>query len=168
MFFAFFSILVGSAQNTTCITTTTIMAAAGRNGPLRPTWRLALRMDTPNGWATTLQACRCIWGGGGIEGVYWTQSALFFPRRCIATTSECFEGHTHPQQPPKLCICLLGGLLTIHSMQWIGAQGLLWGTRGPFPPAAAMVCFGCVGWCWPLEAYVWWTHCRKSNNCLQK
>jgi hypothetical protein len=24
-------------------------------------------------------------------------------------------------------------------MNWRGAQGLMWGARGPFPPAAAMV-----------------------------
>ncbi len=39
----------------------------------------------------------------------------------------------------------LGGLLPIHSMHWRGAQGLMWGTRGSFPLAAAMVGYGCVG-----------------------
>jgi hypothetical protein len=33
----------------------------------------------------------------------------------------------------------LGGLLPIHSAHRRGAQGLMWGTRGPFPPAAANV-----------------------------
>jgi hypothetical protein len=28
-----------------------------------------------------------------------------------------------------------------------GAKGLVWGARGPFPPAAAMVGYGCDG-CW--------------------
>jgi hypothetical protein len=46
---------------------------------------------------------------------------------------------------PKNYICLLGGLLPIHLMRWHGVQGLVWGTRGPFPLAAAMVCYGCVG-----------------------
>ncbi len=55
---------------------------------------------------------------------------------------------------PKKYTRLLGGLLPIHSMHRCGAQGLMWGTSGPFPPAAAMVGYGCVGWCWPLEAYV--------------
>jgi hypothetical protein len=69
--------------------------------------------------------------------------------------------------PPKY-IPLLGGLSTIHSTHLIGAQGLMWGTRGPFPPAAAMVCYGCVGQCWPLEADVRSNYCRNSNNCLPK
>ncbi len=41
--------------------------------------------------------------------------------------------------PPKEYICKLGGLSPIHSMRRRGAQGLMWGTRGPFPPVAAMV-----------------------------
>ncbi len=39
-------------------------------------------------------------------------------------------------------------------MCWRGAQGLMGGARGPFLPATALVDYGCVGWCWPLEAYV--------------
>ncbi len=46
---------------------------------------------------------------------------------------------------PKNYIRLLGGLSPIHLMRWRGAQGLMWGTRGPFLPAAAMVGYGCVG-----------------------
>ncbi len=41
--------------------------------------------------------------------------------------------------PPKNYISKLGGLSLIHSTRWRGAQGLMWGARGPFPPAAAMV-----------------------------
>jgi hypothetical protein len=41
--------------------------------------------------------------------------------------------------PPKEYIRKLGGLSPIHSMRRRGAQGLMWGARGPFPPAAAMV-----------------------------
>jgi hypothetical protein len=51
----------------------------------------------------------------------------------------------HTLNSPKNYIRLFGGLLTIHLMQWIEAQGLMWGTRGLFPLVAAMVCFGCVG-----------------------
>jgi hypothetical protein len=40
---------------------------------------------------------------------------------------------------PKKYIRNLGGLLPIHSTCWRGAQGLLWGARGAFLPAAAMV-----------------------------
>jgi hypothetical protein len=46
---------------------------------------------------------------------------------------------------PKNYIRLLGGLSPIHLMNRLGAQGLMWGTRGPFPPAAAMGGYGCVG-----------------------
>jgi hypothetical protein len=49
-----------------------------------------------------------------------------------------FEGHKHPQPPPKY-IRKLGGLLPIHVMRRRGAQGLMWGARGLFPPGAAMV-----------------------------
>jgi hypothetical protein len=56
----------------------------------------------------------------------------------IARTKEHFEGHKHPQ-PPKNYIRKLGGLSPIHSTRQRGVQGLMWGSRGPFPPAAAMV-----------------------------
>ncbi len=46
---------------------------------------------------------------------------------------------------PKKYIHLLGGLSPIHSMRQCGVQGLMWGARGPFPPAAAMVGYGSVG-----------------------
>jgi hypothetical protein len=44
----------------------------------------------------------------------------------------------HTLNPPPKYIHKLGGLLPIHSMHRRGAQGLMWGARGPFPPAAAM------------------------------
>ncbi len=40
---------------------------------------------------------------------------------------------------PKNYIRKLGGLLPIHSMRRRRAQGLMWGARGQFPPAAAMI-----------------------------
>jgi hypothetical protein len=46
---------------------------------------------------------------------------------------------------PKNYNRLLGGLSPIDLTCRRGAQGLMWGTRGPFPPAAAMVSYGCVG-----------------------
>ena len=46
---------------------------------------------------------------------------------------------------PKSYIRLLGGLSPIHSTRRRGAKGLVWGARGPFPPAAAMVGYGCDG-----------------------
>jgi hypothetical protein len=45
----------------------------------------------------------------------------------------------HTINSPQNNIHKLRGLLPIHSMHWHGAQGLMWGARGAFPPAAAMV-----------------------------
>jgi hypothetical protein len=49
-----------------------------------------------------------------------------------------FDGHKHPQHPQKY-IRKLGGLSLIHLTHRRRAQGLMWGNRGPFLPAAAMV-----------------------------
>jgi hypothetical protein len=40
---------------------------------------------------------------------------------------------------PKKYLRKLGRLSSIYSMRWGGAQVLMWGARGPFPLAAAMV-----------------------------
>ncbi len=45
----------------------------------------------------------------------------------------------HTLNPPQKYISKLRGLLPIHSKRQRGAQGLMWGTRGPFLPAVAMV-----------------------------
>jgi hypothetical protein len=61
----------------------------------------------------------------------------------------------HTLNSPKNYIPLLGGLLLIHLTRQCGAKGLMWGTRGPFPPAVAMVGYGCVGvdvGCWRLTS----------------
>ncbi len=50
---------------------------------------------------------------GEIEGVYGPQSTPLFRQWCITATLECFEGHTHPQQPPKLYPCSGGCQLSI-------------------------------------------------------
>jgi hypothetical protein len=75
---------------------------------------------------------------GAVEGVYGPQNTPILWQFIIAGTKEHFEGHTHPQPPPKN-VRKLGGLSSIHLKHWHGAQGLMWGIRGPFPPAAAMV-----------------------------
>ncbi len=51
----------------------------------------------------------------------------------------------HTLNSPHNYICLLGGMPPIHTLRRRGAQGLTWGTRGPFLPAAVMVGYGCVG-----------------------
>ncbi len=73
----------------------------------------------------------------------------------------------HTLHSCKNYICLFGELLPIHFMQLRGSQGLMWGTRGPLPLAAAMVGYDCVGRCWLLQADVRSIHCRNSRNCLR-
>jgi hypothetical protein len=51
----------------------------------------------------------------------------------------------HTLNSLKNYIHMLGGLSPIHSTRQSGVKGLMWGTRGPYPPAAAMVGYGCVG-----------------------
>ncbi len=65
-------------------------------------------------------------------------------------------------------IRLLEGLLPIHTLRQRGAQGLMWGTWGPFLPVVVMVGYGCVGQCWLLEANVRLIYCRNSKICLRK
>jgi hypothetical protein len=65
-------------------------------------------------------------------------------------TLQCCGDSSSPEQwsalraintlnPPKNYIRKLGGLSPIHLMRRCRAQGLMWGARGPFLPAAAMV-----------------------------
>ena len=61
---------------------------------------------------------------GAVEGLHGSQNTPMLWRFIIAGTNECFEGHAHPQPPQKL-----------HPLAW----GCVWGARGPFPLAAAMV-----------------------------
>ncbi len=63
--------------------------------------------------------------------------------RCCCNSSLLEQKSTlraiNTLNPPKNYIRKLRGLLPIHSMRWRGAQGLMWGARGLFLPAAAMV-----------------------------
>ncbi len=113
-----------------------------------------------NGWATTPRASG--YNFWGCWGCVWPSKHSFVPPMRISTASKWFEGHKHPQHPPKN-ICLIRGLSPIHLMRWYGAQGLMWGARGPFPPPAAMFRYGCVDRCWPLEAGVRSDYCRNSK-----
>jgi hypothetical protein len=74
----------------------------------------------------------------------------------------------HTLNSPKNYICFPRELLPIHLTHWLGAQGLMWGTRGPFLPVTAMVHYGCVGQCWLLEAYVRSPTVGIVKNCLRK
>ncbi len=51
----------------------------------------------------------------------------------------------HTLNSLKNYIRMLGGLSPIHLTHQSKAKGLMWGTRGPYLLAAAMVSYGCVG-----------------------
>jgi hypothetical protein len=113
------------------------MAAAGRNDPpstpheaLRSTPMRRMDGRQPSKLAGIIF--------GAVEGVYGPQNTPMLWQFIIAGTKERFEGHTHPQPPPQKYIRYLRGLLPIHSWHWRGAEGILWGARGPFLPAAAL------------------------------
>jgi hypothetical protein len=75
---------------------------------------------------------------GAVEGVYSRENTPMLWQCIIARTKEHFEG-IHTLNPCPKHICKLGGLSFIHAKQQHGAQSLMWGARGPFPPAVAMV-----------------------------
>jgi hypothetical protein len=82
--------------------------------------------NPPSKWIYFLGLLRCAWPSKLSDFV-----AMHHRRKR-------FEGHKHPQ-PPQQYIHKLVGLSPIHLTRRRGAQGLMWGARGPFPPAAAMV-----------------------------
>ncbi len=77
----------------------------------------------------------------GVEGVYGPQSASGDD---ASPQNRSVLRAMHTPTAPKI-IRLLGGLSPIHLTRRRGAKGLVWGARGPFPPAAAMVGSGCEG-----------------------
>ncbi len=101
-------------------------------------------------------------------------------RVCMALTALLCSGDDESPQhgsvsraidtlnSPKNYSHLLGGLSPIHKTCRREAQGLMWGAGGPFLLAAAMIGYGYVGRCWPLEANIRSTYCRNSKNCLWK
>ena len=88
---------VALAKNITGITTTTAMAAAGRNGPLAPHMRpCALHRCFEWMWDNPPSVFLGGWG------CVWPSKALLFQQWCISTKLEFFEGHTHHQPRQKL------------------------------------------------------------------
>jgi hypothetical protein len=73
-----------------------------------------------------------------VEGVYGPQNPPMLWRCIIARTKERFEGHTHPQPPPKLHP--LARRVVSHPLEASARSARPHGgARGPFMPAAAMV-----------------------------
>ncbi len=141
MFLFLFSVAL--AQNTSGITTATTMAAAGGNGPLAPHMRPGAPRRRVKWMGDNSPSWRMyLWGG----------SRVFMDLKVLLCSSDDelpqhrrVLGTINALNSPKSYIRLLGGLSPIHSMRWCGAKGLVRGARGPFPPAAAMVGYGCDG-----------------------
>jgi hypothetical protein len=138
------------------------MAATGGNDPLAPHMTpYALRRCFK--WMSNNPPSLWMYYLGGLR-------VCMALKRLLCSGNDALPQHRsvlrtiHTLNSPQNYIRLLGGLLPIHSILWCRAQGLMWGTRGPFLPEAAMVCYGCVGQCWPLEADVRSTYCRNSKK----
>ncbi len=134
---------VALAQDTTGIATATTMAAAGGNGPLVPHMRPCAPRRRVEWMGDNIPSLRMYFWGG--LRVFMALKLLLcsgddeLPQHCnVLWTINALNS-------PKSYIRLLGGLSPIHSTCQCGAKGLVWGTRGPFPLAAAMVGYGCDG-----------------------
>ncbi len=141
VFLFLFSVAV--AQNTTGVTTATTMAATGRNGPLVP----YMRPRAPHlcvEWMGNNPPSLWMYSLGGLR-VFMALKALLCSGNDETPQHWSVLTAINTLNSPKKYLHLLGGLLPIHLTHWRGAQGLMWGARGPFPPAAAMVGYGCVG-----------------------
>ncbi len=138
-----FLFLVALAQNTTGVTTATTMATAGGNGPLVPHMRPCAPRRRVEWMGNNPPSLR-MYSLGGVR--------VFMALKAILCSSDD-ESPQHRSvlraidtlNSPKNYIRLLVGLSPIHLTCRHRAQGLMWGTRGPFPPVAAMVGYGCVG-----------------------
>jgi hypothetical protein len=134
---------VALAQNTTGVTTATTMAAAGGNGPLAPHMRPCAPRRCVEWMGNNPPSLR-MYSLGGLR-VFMALKALLCSGNDESPQHWSVLRAINTLNSPKKYIHLLGGLSAIHSMHWRGAQGLMWGARGPFLPAAAMVGYGCVG-----------------------
>jgi hypothetical protein len=134
---------VALAQNTTGVTTATTMAAASRNGLLAPhmrpfaplRWVEWMGNNPPSLWMYSL---------GGLR-VFMALKALLCSGDDELPQHRSVLRAINTLNCPQKYTRLLGALLSIHLTRQRGAQGLMWGARGPFLPPAAMVGYGCVG-----------------------
>ncbi len=130
------------AKNTTGNTTATIMAAAGGNGPLAP----HMRPCTPRRcveWMGDNPPSKRLYFGGGLR-VRMALKVLLCSGNDELPQHQSVLRAIHTLNRPQNYIHLLGGMSLIHSTHWHGAQGLMWGIRGPFLLAVAMVGYGCA------------------------
>jgi hypothetical protein len=120
--------------------------------PQRPTWRLALRADTMNGWATTPQASECIWEG--CWGCVWPSKHSFVPAMMNCHNIGVFWGPYTPSTASKIISACSGGYPP--SIRHVGAKhkvscGVLGGHFRQQRPWLAMVVLVDVG-CWRLTS----------------
>ncbi len=141
MFLFLFSVAL--AQNTTGITTATTMATAGRNGLLAPHMRPGAPRRRIEWMDDNPPNLRMYFGGG--SRVFMDLKALLCSSDDESPQHRSVLGTINTLNSPKSYIRVLGGLSPIHSTCRRGAKGLVWGARGPFPPAMAMVGYGCDG-----------------------
>jgi hypothetical protein len=143
---------VALAQNTTGVTTTTTIAATGGNGPLAAHMRPCAPHQRVE-WMGDNPPSLGMYSLGGLR-VFMALKALLCSGNDESPQHWSVLRAINTLNSPQKYIRLLEGLSPIHLTHRRRAQGFMWGTRGPFLLAAAMVGYGGVGWCWPLEAYV--------------
>jgi hypothetical protein len=141
VFLFFFSVAL--AQNTTGVTTATTMAAAGGNGPLVPHMRPGAPRRCIKWMGDNSPSLRMYFGGG--LRVFMDLKALLCSGDDELPQHRSVLGTINALNSPKSYTRLLRGLSPIHSTRRHGAKGLVWGARGPFLLAAAMVGYGCDG-----------------------
>ncbi len=133
---------VALAQNTSGVTTATTMAAASRNGPLASHMRPGAPHQCVKWMGNNPPSLQMyFWGGSRV--VFMDLKALLCSSDDESPQHWSVLGTINALNSPKSYICLLRGLSPIHSMCWGGVKGLVWGARGPFSPAVAMIGYGC-------------------------
>jgi hypothetical protein len=133
---------VALAQNTTGVTSTTTMAAAGGNGPLVPHMRPGALHRRVKWMGNNPPSLRMYFLGGWR--VFMDLKVLLCSGNDELPQHRSVLGTINALNSPKSYIRLLGGLSPIHLMHRRRAKGLVWGARGQFLPAA-MVGYGCDG-----------------------
>ncbi len=119
------------------------MAAAGRNAPLAPHRRPGAPRQRVE-WMVDNPPSLRMYSLGGLR-VFMDLKALVCSVDDESPQHRSVLRTINTLNSPKSYIRLLGGLSPIHSTRQRGAKGLMWGARGLFLPAAAMVGYGCDG-----------------------